>query len=177
MKTGLMNTFNIKLHLNKGFSLIELLVVVAIIGIISAVGYPNIMKWYTKKQLRNDAHELFAVLKDAQQDSLLNKQLHRININSEGTIISVEINENPDCNQIINQDSYSTPVEKLTLKNSKLIVSGPQVFSPNGCCSNLDYTKEYKIIHKSDKNNGADYGIYKITTKKATCFMNLEKGN
>ena len=58
-----MNTFNIKLHLNKGFSLIELLVVVAIIGIISAVGYPNIMKWYTKKQLRNDAHEVFAVLK------------------------------------------------------------------------------------------------------------------
>ena len=46
MKTGLMNTFNIKLHLNKGFSLIELLVVVAIIGIISAVGYPNIMKPY-----------------------------------------------------------------------------------------------------------------------------------
>ena len=90
---------------------------------------------------------------------------------------STEINKNPDCNQIINQDSYSTPVEKLTLKNSKLIVSGPQVFSPNGCCSNLDYTKEYKIIHKGDKNNGADYGIYKITTKKATCFMNLEKGN
>ena len=67
--------------------------------------------------------------------------------------------------------------ETLTLKNSKLIAPGPQVFSPNGCCSNQYYTKEYKIIHKSDKNNGADYGIYKITTKKATCFMNLEKGN
>ena len=163
----------------KGFSIIELIVVVAIICLISVVGYPNIMKWYTKKQLRNDAHEVFAVLKDIQQDSLLNKQLHRININSEGTIISVEINENPDCNQIINQDSYSTPVEKLTLKNSKLLVSGYfQVFSPNGCCSKeQEYTKEIKIIHKDDKNNGANYGIYKITTKKATCFMNLEKGN
>ena len=62
----------------KGFSIIELLVVVAIIGIISAIGYPNIYKWYTKKQLKNDAYELFSVLKDAQQDSLLNKKLYKI---------------------------------------------------------------------------------------------------
>ena len=177
MKTGLMNTFNIKLHLNKGFSLIELLVVVAIIGIISALGYPNIMKWYTKKQLRNDAHEVFAVLKDIQQESILNKQLYRVKISPEGpiTTISVMIGKNPDC---ADKSSYENNENRLTLENSKLLVSGwVQVFSPNGCCSNLDYTKEYKIIHKGDKNNGADYGIYKITTKKATCFMNLEKGN
>ena len=34
----------------KGFSIIELIVVVAIICLISAISYPNIMKWYTKNQ-------------------------------------------------------------------------------------------------------------------------------
>ena len=160
----------------KGFSIIELIVVVAIICLISVVGYPNIMKWYTKKQLRNDAHEVFAVLKDIQQDSLLKKKLYRVQIASEGTEITVQIGTNPDC---ADKGSYVNNERRLILKNSKLLVSGYfQVFSPNGCCSKeQEYTKEIKIIHKDDKNNGADYGIYKITTKKATCFMNLDKVN
>jgi len=162
----------------KGFSIIELIVVVAIICLISAVSYPNIMKWYTKKQLRNDAHEVFAVLKNIQQESLLNKQLYRVKISPEGpiTTISVMIGKNPDC---ADKSSYENNENRLTLENSKLLVSGwVQVFSPNGCCSkDQEYTKEIKIIHKDDKNNGADYGIYKITTKKATCFMNLDKVN
>ena len=167
-----MNIWNTKLHLNKkGFSLIELLIVVAIFGIISALGYPNIMKWYTKKQLQNDAHELFAVLKDAQQNSLLNKILYRISVNSDGKTISVETTDNPNCSS---QSLFQDKTKVLTLKNSKLKTPGPQTFSPNGCCVDQGYTGLYVLQHINDKNNGADYGTYKINIKKATCFMDLE---
>ena len=167
----------------KGFSIIELIVVVAIICLISAISYPNIMKWYTKKQLRNDAHKVFAVLKDIQQESILNKQLYRVKISPEGpiTTISVMIGTNPDCadksSYQNNENRLNLENSKLYLENSKLLASGYfQVFSPNGCCSkDQEYTKEIEIIHKDDKNNGDDYGKYKITTKKATCFINLKK--
>lgn len=40
---------------NKGFTLIELMIVVAIIGIISAIGYPSYLD-YIKKTRRSDGH-------------------------------------------------------------------------------------------------------------------------
>ena len=160
----------------KGFSIIELLVVVAIIGIISAIGYPNIYKWYTKKQLRNDAYELFSVLKDVQQNSLLNKTLYRISIDNgqdpNGTAITVWATNNPDCSL----GTYHDTGIILTLKNSTLTPTEKEhVFSPNGCCLNQHHIPEFILQHKEDKNNGDDFGIYKIKITKATCFINLEK--
>ena len=43
----------------KGFSILELLVVVAIVAIMAGVAYPNFMKWYMKKELHADALKLF----------------------------------------------------------------------------------------------------------------------
>ena len=43
---------------NKGFSIIELIVVVTIIGIISAVAYPNISHWNKARQIENSAIQI-----------------------------------------------------------------------------------------------------------------------
>ena len=156
---------------------------VAIIGIISAIGYPNIYKWYTKKQLRNDAYELFSLLKDAQQESMLNKVLYRISIHDRSDptlLITVEATNNPDCSQGTYQQSGGGrgEVKRIRLKNATLTNSGENhVFSPNGCCLNQHHIPEFILQHKDDKNNGNDFGRYKINITKATCFINLEKDN
>ena len=42
----------------KGFTLLELLVVIAIVAIVSAVGMPNFMKWQKDRELRNTTEKI-----------------------------------------------------------------------------------------------------------------------
>ena len=48
----------------KGFNLLELIVVIAIIGAISAAAYPNFSKWSKERKIRYGTEKLIRVLKD-----------------------------------------------------------------------------------------------------------------
>ena len=43
---------------NKGFSVLEVIVVLAIIGVISVVAYPNISHWNKSRQIENSAIQI-----------------------------------------------------------------------------------------------------------------------
>ena len=75
---------------NKGFSILELIVVVLIIGIISAVAYPNISHWNKARQIENSAIQIKTLFTN------INSQVQRGNygfvqvyINSTGTKVDV----------------------------------------------------------------------------------------
>ena len=49
----------------KGFTLLELLVVITIVGIVSAVGIPNFLDWNTDRKIRVLAEKASAMINSA----------------------------------------------------------------------------------------------------------------
>ena len=48
----------------KGFTIIELLVVLAVIGVFSAVAYPNISNWITDRDVKKEVYETVTFIKE-----------------------------------------------------------------------------------------------------------------
>ena len=47
----------------KGFNLLELIVVIVIVGIISATAYPNFSKWKKEREVRQGAAKIQSLIK------------------------------------------------------------------------------------------------------------------
>ena len=48
----------------KGFTIIELLVVLVVLGVFSAVAYPNISKWITDREVRKVTYEVVTYIEE-----------------------------------------------------------------------------------------------------------------
>lgn len=55
---------------NRGFSLIELMVVIAILGLLLAIGIPSFATWLRNVQIRNAAESLQSGLQFARTEAL-----------------------------------------------------------------------------------------------------------
>jgi len=80
----------------RGFTFIEILVVVAIMGILMLVSYPNIKNSLEVRRLENEAREVLSTLQQAKFQAVKLKLNHRINFdNSLGYwVYSIEREEN-----------------------------------------------------------------------------------
>ena len=52
----------------KGFTIIELLVVLAVIGVFSAFAYPNISNWIADRNVKKEAYEVITYLKERRNE-------------------------------------------------------------------------------------------------------------
>jgi type II secretion system protein H len=72
-------------HNKQGFSLIELIIVMVLMGIILGIGALNFNTWQRKAQIERHTRELMADLNTARTESIFRKKRHAIVINSEAT--------------------------------------------------------------------------------------------
>ena len=48
----------------KGFTILELLVVLAVMGVFTAIAYPNISSWITDREVKKEVYETVAFIKE-----------------------------------------------------------------------------------------------------------------
>jgi len=63
---------------NNGFTLVEMMLVLAIIGILMAVSAPGIMTWIRMAQYRGVAQEVDSALRETRSRAITNNRQHRI---------------------------------------------------------------------------------------------------
>jgi prepilin-type N-terminal cleavage/methylation domain-containing protein len=68
-----------------GFSLVELIVVILIIGVLLSIGGINFRDWVQKSQIERQAREMLADLNSARSESIFRKKRHSIVMNSTAT--------------------------------------------------------------------------------------------
>ena len=72
---------------SRGLSLVELLVAIAIIGILLSISTLNFNQMSRKSKAESDMRELYSEIKTAQMDSLRTKRRHEVTLNTGGYVI------------------------------------------------------------------------------------------
>ena len=49
---------------NKGFSILEILVVVAILGVFAGIAVPNVIGWISDREVKNEAYKTIAFINE-----------------------------------------------------------------------------------------------------------------
>jgi prepilin-type N-terminal cleavage/methylation domain len=88
----------------KGFTILELLVVITIVAIVSAVGYPNFMEWSEDRKVRKASEQIASMLTN------INTQLQRGNFQYVQFQILPKGNSTTIKTKGIYQDTYSTKI-------------------------------------------------------------------
>jgi type II secretion system protein H len=122
-------------HLPKGFTLIEVMVVVIIFGVLSALAAPTFQQAYDKSKFRSGEHMLTSALKKARSYAVGNKTPFGVKLDNESRILTVfENTTNPSVASYESTDSVyavDTLAEDFQYVYTDL-ENGTLLFQPNG---------------------------------------------
>lgn len=130
----------------KGFSIIEILVAVGIVGILAVMFYPNIRNTLETRELENTAREVMMNLQRAKFQAVKTRLNHRVRFSNESYGWAYTI-EREDTTAVWN--TMSGFVQKVIPQKFNITVNLPSdtiQFSPLGFISNYDTTKNSVTI-------------------------------
>jgi len=134
----------------KGFSLLEILVAVGIIGILGVIFYPNVMNTLETRELENTAREVMMNLQRAKFQAVKTRLNHRVRFSNESYGWAYTI-EREDTSAVWN--TMSGFVQKVIPQKFNITVNLPSdliQFSPLGFVTNYSTTQN-RISIRSQK--------------------------
>jgi prepilin-type N-terminal cleavage/methylation domain-containing protein len=150
----------------KAFTLIEIITVIAIIGVLAAVLTPNIGSWVGKSKLRTGADELQQLLAFMKGESL-----------SRGTTIKAEISEDDNSIAIYSSNESTTNCQSSEVEWSRM--SNNLVFNNIELISEVE-NDDLCFFTNGSSNGGkltlsSKHGEYEVQVLSATAFIEKRK--
>jgi len=141
----------------KGFTLIEMLVVLSIMAILFSIGIPAYTKWVTKYKIQNDTKTIFGVLNQARIKAFSEKKICGIRW-SGSTFSQIELR--CDNNYDGDIDDTNELIQKIDLKTSfKDGSSNKVIFKKEGFGTS-------KTICTTMPENNSKYNCIKISSTR-----------
>ena len=137
-------------HKNQGFTLLEILVALAITGILAALTLPNLLAWLNSNRVQEATDSIQSALQDAQKQAMRRGRICTINFtNGTGTnptVYSQIRASEAGCLVMANAGSLNLPQEVfMVVRNFPTLGSSPGVqFSFRGHVPGLTFTPPEK---------------------------------
>jgi prepilin-type N-terminal cleavage/methylation domain-containing protein len=167
-------------HKNQGFTLLEILVALAITGILAALTGPNLLAWLNRNKVQEATDSIQSALQDAQKQAMRRGRICTINFtNGTGTnptVYSQITASEAGCLVATNTNagSLSLPQEVfMVVSNFPTLGSSPGVqFSFRGHVPGLTFEPE---TDKSKTDNRAIIVLYPAANASAAPYPNQEQ--
>ncbi len=149
-----------KRYSQKGFTLIELMTTVVIIGIIAAMAVPRFSKAYERMEFKSANRDLLSTLRLARSLSISNKDIYGVNFDPTSKIVSLfkkdsastSLNTFETNDSLVQVDSlsktFSTITTDLTGNTISFRPNGSAIFSGGGNIVCLTYTENLVGINQ-----------------------------
>lgn len=164
---------HINITQNSGFTVLELVVVLAIIATLSVLGNPLYQNWGAKRSLDSTANEIYSELNKARIDSFSNGLSTRV-------LTSKNENEYTITRYILDSSQESCDVNLNWAEESQKTIEVNNNFTITGTgignvCFYRDGTSNGGSFSIDQKNGGSDLGNIDIMITLATGFIDVIK--
>ncbi|WP_394261590.1 Tfp pilus assembly protein FimT/FimU [Moraxella boevrei] len=141
-----------------GFTLIELMIVIAIIGIIAGMAYPSMQKQIATMRLKNAVNMTESMLKQARVEALTTRQniTVRIGGNPAALMVTRQPNMQFDSNIIVTQQN----------RGSIVITAQKEAKSSNSTATRVAPIPEYSFCYKNTASDKYTVKIDRMTNVK-----------
>lgn len=159
MKRGFNRTLLMSARRQLGFSLIELMIIIAIVGTLSAIAIPNIISYRDNARLKAGANEMLALFRKAQVNAVKRHFNTVLDFSTAGAVTVFLDNVTENSTQDVGEptlDQYTVPIG-CSLPTAKITFAGDLTgFNQRGLPLGLGGTVE---VHSNSASSKVAYGI------------------